>query len=74
MALRDQHGILRETFNRLTRRERALPTEEDVEDRAAKLVPRSKFGRVSVAIVPAEKEPEIRARKPLDVNAKAFKI
>jgi hypothetical protein len=51
-----------------------LPTEEDGEDRAAKLVPRSKFGTVSVASVPAEKEPEIRARKPLDVNAKAFKI
>ena len=74
MALRDQHGTLRDTFNGLTRRERALPTEEDGEDRAAKLVPRSKFGTVSVASVPAEKEPVIRARKPLDVNAKAFKI
>ena len=74
MALRDQQGTLRETFNRLTRVEKALPTDEDGEDRAAKLVPRSKFGTVSVASVPAEKEPVIRARKPLDVNAKAFKI
>ena len=74
MALRDQHGTLRDTFNRLTRRERALPTEEDGEDRAAKLVPRSKFGTVSVASVPAEKEPVIRARKPLDVSARALKL
>ena len=74
MALRDRQGILRDIFNRLTRVEKALPTDEDGEDRAAKLVPRSKFGTMSVASVPAEKEPVIRARKPLDVNAKAFKI
>jgi len=29
---------------------------------------------VSVAIVPVEKEPVIRVRKPQDVNAKPFKI
>jgi hypothetical protein len=34
----------------------------------------SKFATFTVAIVPPEKEPVIRAKKPLDVSARALKL
>jgi len=77
MALKDQQDSLRDKFNRLVGREKGFPTDDDGEGglyRADKLARRSKFGTVGVASVPAEKGPVIRVRKPLGVNALAFKI
>ncbi len=79
-----QSGILSHQFNRvgavnLSRTE----TETETEDAGSPVsryqqghgeAPVSKFATLTVAIVPPEKEPMIRARKPLDVSARALKL
>jgi hypothetical protein len=70
-------GTLRAKFNRLVGHEKDCPSDDEGEGdpyRAGKLVPRSKFVTAGVAPVRVEKEPVIGARKPVDVNARAFKI
>ncbi len=85
MAQRDQHGTLRDKFNRVIRCEKDFRTATLRHDdgsvghyRAGKLVgmseARSKFKTEGVASAPVEKESVSRVKKPLDVNARALKM
>jgi hypothetical protein len=85
MAQRDQHGTLRDKFNRVIRCEKDFRTATLRHDdgsvghyRAGKLVgmseARSKFKTEGVASAPAETERVARVKKPLDVNARALKM
>jgi hypothetical protein len=84
MAQRDQHGTLRDKFNRVIKCERDFRTATLRHDdgsvglyRAGKLIggeQRSTFKAVVAASVPTEKEQTARVRKPLDVNARALKL
>ena len=79
-----QSGTLSHQFNRvgavnLSRTE----TETETEDAGSPVsryqqghgeAPVSKFAAMAVTIVPSEREPVIRARKPLDVSARALKL
>ena len=80
-----QNGTLRVQFNRVGGCENFSRTETETEDAGSPFShhrpghfiggaePISKFASMAVAIIP-EKEPVIRARKPLDVSARALKF
>ena len=85
MAQRDQHGTLRDKFNRVIRCEKDFRTATLRHSdgsvghyRAGKLVgtveARGNFKPVGVASVPVENEPAARLRKALDVKAQALKM
>lgn len=85
MAQRDQHGNLRDKFNRVIKCEKDFRTATLRHDdgsvgqyRAGKLVARTELSRKvkteGVANAPTETERVFRVKKPLDVNARALKI
>ena len=77
-----QSGILSHQFNRVGAVNFSR-TETETEDAGSPVsryqqghgeAPVSKFAAMAVTIVPSEREPVIRARKPLDVSARALKL
>jgi len=77
-----QSGTLSHQFNRVGAVNFSR-TETETEDAGSPVsryqqghgeAPVSKFAAMAVTIVPSEREPVIRARKPLDVSARALKL
>ena len=77
-----QSGTLSHQFNRVGAVNLSR-TETETEDAGSPVshyqqghgeAPVSKFAAMAVTIVPSEREPVIRARKPLDVSARALKL
>ena len=78
-----QSGTLSHQFNRVGAVNLSRTEETETEDAGSPVshyqqghgeAPVSKFATLTVAIVPSEREPVIRARKPLDVSARALKL
>ena len=82
MAQRDQHGTLRDKFNRVIKCEKDFRTAELRHDdgtighyRAGKRVdarPSTTAKAEGAASVPTDKETGFRVKKPLDVHARAL--